>query len=189
LSLINYYEEEIFDTLSFDEFKRKEFIDCTFKSIDCSTQDLTQAKFLECSFEKCNLSNTLLNQVTFRDVQFKDCKIVGVNWSSVNACADLKFSQTILDYCVFHGLNLGHCEFKDCSLKEVDFFESKLVKANFEKSNLREASFNACDLTDADFRQAIHYHIEPEFTKIKGAKFSLPEGISLLSGLGIIIED
>ena len=34
----------------------------------------------------------------------------------------------------------------------------------------------------------INYYIEPEFTKIQKAKFSMPEAMTLLKGIGVIVE-
>ncbi len=82
-------------------------------------------------------------------------------------------------------LSLQHTIFKNCLLKEVDFSESDLHKAQFENCDLMGAVFRQTNLQGADFSSAKNYMIDPQFNRIKKAKFSLPEAASLLVGLGI----
>ena len=43
-------------------------------------------------------------------------------------------------------------------------------------------------MTKSDFRNATQYYIEPEFTKINKAKFSMPEAMSFFSAIDIVVE-
>jgi fluoroquinolone resistance protein len=63
-----------------------------------------------------------------------------------------------------------------------------LPGSDFSGSLLTGASFTKSDLSKADFRTAKDYFIDPSFTKIKGAKFALPEALALLTALGAEVD-
>ncbi|MDP2103500.1 MAG: hypothetical protein Q8K26_01100 [Candidatus Gracilibacteria bacterium] len=48
--------------------------------------------------------------------------------------------------------------------------------------------FQNSNLTKVNFSGATNYYIDPTQNKLKGAKFSQPEVLSLLAGFGIEIE-
>lgn len=68
------------------------------------------------------------------------------------------------------------------------FEECNLKDSSFEKSLLNTTQFTNRDLRGADFREATGYQIDINTNKLKGAKFSFPEVINLLSGLEINID-
>jgi uncharacterized protein YjbI with pentapeptide repeats len=76
----------------------------------------------------------------------------------------------------------------DSSARDVEFSQAILAKASFGETSLSGASFNGADLTDADFRTAKGYSIHPLHTKVKGARFSYPEALVLLSALGVRVD-
>ena len=57
-----------------------------------------------------------------------------------------------------------------------------------KQCNLLNATFDNTNLEGADLTQSTNYAIDPERNKIKGAKFSLPEIVGLLTKYGIQIE-
>lgn len=73
-------------------------------------------------------------------------------------------------------------------MHEVDFYEAKLMKSSFSGCTLKGASFNKANLTDVDFRNATEYFIDVRDSIVTGAKFNLPEALTLLSSLKITIE-
>ena len=73
----------------------------------------------------------------------------------------------------------------DCSAVEVDFREADLSRADFSGTDLSNSLFSKTDLSGADFSQARNYHLDPGQNKLKGAKFSLPEAMSLLYAMEI----
>ncbi len=184
----SYIEGETFSSLPSGGFEYSHFIECTFQSIDAIEASARGAKFIECAFEKCNFSNSNFANVTFRDVEFKNCKLLGSNFSVVKTISSVTFTSSSLDYCVFQDLSLKGTKFYDCSLREVDFSDSNLSESSFTKSNLQQTSFTNCNLTSCDFREAVNYYIEPQFTNIKHAKFTMPEAMSLLLAMDIILE-
>ena len=67
---------------------------------------------------------------------------------------------------------------------ETDMTQSQCVETDFTDSR-----FHNTNLTEVDFSRAVGYAISPLTNKIKGAKFSLPHVLSLLSSFEIVIEE
>lgn len=189
MSLIkNYYENERIDLAELETCEGVEFVECEFTGQDFQGASLKGAKFIECSFEKCNLSNCSLTGTSLRDVTFKGSKLLGLNFTICTTLNELSFEDCLMDLCIFQSLKLKGTRFVQCSLKGADFSEADLSKSFLNQSNLAETLFNNADLREADLREAVNFYIEPEWTKIKGARFSMPEAMTLFKGLGIIVE-
>ncbi len=62
-----------------------------------------------------------------------------------------------------------------------------MKKADFDGSDLQHATFRGTDLSEADLSTAKNYEIDPLHNTLKKAKFSLPDAVGLLSGLGIVL--
>lgn len=184
----NYFENEIIDLTVVDDFEGKEFVACDFKSLNLSEKSLKNTLFIECRFSKCDLSNALLQGVRFRDVSFVDCKIMGVNFSVVSLSEDLSFTDSMLDFSVFQGLDLRNFKAIDCSINDGDFAASNLEGAVFRGSRLRNTSFNECNLKKSDFTDASDYFIDPQFTRIEKAKFSMPDAMVFFEALDINVQ-
>jgi uncharacterized protein YjbI with pentapeptide repeats len=71
----------------------------------------------------------------------------------------------------------------------VDFSDANLEKADFRGTDLEKSIFRNTDISGANFVGAKNYYISPQYNRLKGAKFSLPEAMSLLYGLEIVLED
>ncbi|NCN95686.1 MAG: pentapeptide repeat-containing protein [Bdellovibrionales bacterium] len=186
---MSYFEEmEFKNELRVDLEDGAEFLDCVFESINFEAVNLSNLKILDCTFKNCNLSNVKLLNSSIRGSSFVDSKIVGVNFSNCLTVQLLSFSSSILNYSVFQDLDCVSFDFQACSLKEVDFSDSRLHEASFTECDLTLANFSGSDLRKADFRRAIGYQIDPVLTKIKGAKFSAPEVLGLLTSFEINIS-
>ncbi len=72
-------------------------------------------------------------------------------------------------------------------VRETRFIETLLTGARFDESDLEHTLFHQCNLEGASFKNARNYFIDPTTNKLKGASFSLPEAISLLTNLGITL--
>lgn len=143
--------------------------------------------FMECVFESCDFSNAKPSTSRFIECTFKDSKLVGTNWSDTEEMRFLSFQSCLLNYSIFISLSLKSSSFTDCKMLEVNFSGSDLQESVFKDSDLLGVNFNNADLRKADLVGALNYLIDPQYTKIKGAQFSLPEVISLLSPLDIRI--
>jgi uncharacterized protein YjbI with pentapeptide repeats len=188
---MNYFDEKIFKNTIPPElisFKDCEFINCVFELIDFSNMNLSLAKFIDCKFVKCNLSNVSVKNATFRDVNFSDCKLIGIIWSECVTLSSPVFRNSLLDFCVFQSMKLKCVIFENCTMKEVDFYETDFSKSFFTGSDLHKTNFSKANLASSDFRDAHDYFINIKDTNVKNAKFNLPEALSLLSNLDIILE-
>ena len=191
MNLSNSFDQENFDETSFQNIlplNGHEFIECTFSSIDFTQSNLSRSKFIECKFDNCNLSNISLKNTLLRDCQFNKSKLIGLNFAETQTLSSPTFTESLLDYSVFQSLSLVGVNFKNCSMKEVDFYETNLSKSLFTESFLAGTNFNKANLTQADFRGAYDYFIDLRVTNVKKAKFNLPEALSLLKSLDIILE-
>lgn len=186
---MNEYEDCKFSRNDKIDFVNSEFIGCDFRGYQFDVNDLNKAKFIECKFIECNLSNCLTSFSTFRDVCFEDCKMIGINWSDSQTVTHVVFRKCLLDYNIFHNMKIVTTVFYDCSLREADFSQSRLVGAEFNKSELLNVNFSGCDLSKADFRQSKNFFIDPAYTNIKKAIFSMPEAMNLLIALDVVVKD
>lgn len=186
-----YFEDETYDATDFPisgDLISYEFVGCEFSGIDFSSRQVKHCKFIECSFVKSNLSNIQVLSSIFRDVGFNSCKVMGVNFSNAETVVDIKFNECLLDLCVFQNLELKNSQFLKCSMKEVDFAECNLENSDFNGSDLKEAVFSNSNLKKVSFLEAYNYSIDIRFNEIKKAKFDLPEAVSLLRSLDIILK-
>ena len=170
-------------------FERKEFQDvdfsgqtlqnieyyrCTFERCTFNKADLSNSAFEECTFKACDFTMTVISNTGFRDVVFSECKLMGLDFAiSSKFMFSFRFDRCYMNYCVFFGRNLKNTNFSGSTLKEVDFTEANLTAAIFTNADLTLTKFSNTNLEKADFRGAVNFSIEPEFNKVKKAKFSL----------------
>lgn len=171
-----------------------EFFDCVFK--DCSFVDsvFKKCRFVNCDFQRCDLSLTKVPENIFSSTRFENSKIIGVNWTQAEWPAailgkPIRFYKSTLNHSTFIGLSLVGIQVKDCVVVDVDFREADLSKADFSGSDLSESLFIHTNLSGANLSQARNYFIDPGLNELKGAKFSLPEAMSLLYNMDIILTD
>jgi len=103
-----------------------------------------------------------MKSTSWREVKFSNCKLIGINWSDCQSIAEIIFEHSILDYSVFHDLNLYALSMINCSLKYLDISNLKMKKSRFIGSDLLGASISNCDLSECDFTSAMNYSISPE---------------------------
>lgn len=178
-----YHEFKEFKSIDYSEkiLRNRDFIKCTFISCNFSNSDLRDNNFEDCVFENCNLSMTLIGNVGLNNVVFNNCKILGVDFTKCSKFMfSFKFENCTVDYSTFFATKLKGTSFLDCSLREVDFSEANLTAAVFQKSDLTGARFSNTILEKADFRNAKNVSIDPEYNKMKKAKFSYDQLDGLL---------
>jgi uncharacterized protein YjbI with pentapeptide repeats len=121
-------------------------------------------------------------------------KIIGVDWthadwSSTKLADPIRFFKCDISHSTFIGLSLKKVQIKDCAAKDVDFREVDLTGAVFTGTDLSESLFNGTNLTKADLSRSRNYHIDPGQNILKRTKFSLPEALSLLYSLDIVLTE
>jgi uncharacterized protein YjbI with pentapeptide repeats len=130
-------------------------------------------KFEDCTFQDFNFSMTDIEAAGFRNATFIGCKFLGIDFIRCNKFMfSFKFDNCIIHYCRFFGTKLTKTHFKKFDLKEVDFSETDLTLAVFASTDLTGTKFSSTILEKADFSSATNFNIDPEFNKVKKAKFS-----------------
>ncbi len=186
------YEERAFETVDSAgaRIERAEFRECRFVRCRFPETVFDTCTFEECSFHECDLGLAKLPHCSFSGTRFEGCKLIGINWTEAHWAATrlwdpVGFSECVLDHSTFLGLDLKAVKFTDCALREVDFREVDLSRADFSGTDLAGTLFAGANLAGASFETASNYSIDPRTSTLTGAKFALPEAMSLLSGLGI----
>jgi fluoroquinolone resistance protein len=186
----DYYDQAFTGITYHEELAFKTFDECAF--IDCNFSDaiFQSCKFKHCYFVNCNLSLLRLKGSYFIDVSFESCKILGVNWTyaEISLHQNLKFLKCNISQSNFLGLRLSSIIISECIARDVDFRDCDLSKAILTSNDFQNTLFSNTNLIKADFTNSTNYCINVFENQIKDAKFSLPEAISLLTGLGVKIS-
>lgn len=171
-----------------------EFHDCQFEGCNFAESVFQSCRFVGCTFKECNLSLAQMPGSTLSVTRFLDSRVIGVDWtqadwSGVSLGQPVGFERCALSHSTFIGLSLPGTQIKACVAADVDFREADLSGADFSDSDLNESLFVNTNLSKADLRAARNYHIVPEQNMLKGARFSLPEAMSLLFNMDIVLEE
>lgn len=188
----------------------------TFSSLDISSQNFEGVTFRYCTFSDCNLNETVMTtcliencrfincdlslirtpKTRFQGTFFKDSHMMGINWCmadwEVHSLISKKrvgFENCLLDHSLFINLDLRETQFLNCKAHHVDFEGANLTKAIFRRTDLEGTRFVNCDLPETDFSGAVNYTIDAGQNKLHKTRFTLPEAITLLHALDIILED
>ncbi len=166
------------------------FADCLFDACSLVEATLRRCRFLNCTFRACDLSLARVDGSLFSGTRFDACRLIGVDWTaadwtSVRLGGPNAFHDCNLSHASFIGLSLPGLKLTGCRATDVDFRETDLAGADLTDSDLALTLFAGSNLAGADLRGAHDYHIVPGETIIRGARFSLPEALSLLTNLDI----
>ncbi len=185
-----YYDEIIAGIDYHDEIASNLFDECTFNECNFDYTSFKHCKFKHCRFINCKLNFIELKSSYFLNTYFEKCDIVGVNWAyaEISLHQNLKFLSCNISKSSFLGLKLSAMSIIECIARETDFRNCDLSKSILTGCDFQNALFSSTDLTSADLNYSSNYYISVFDNKIKGAKFSLPEAISLLTCMGIIID-
>lgn len=165
------------------------FTNCLFKACNFSETQFQRCRFRDCQFFDCDLSLISVDGCTFQHTKFRDSKLIGVNWSKAARLQLIEFHDCQISYSTFMGLDLERAAITGCLAKEVHFSETNLTLANCTHTDFSDSRFFHTDLTQADFTGASNYFIASDLNTLKKTKFSMPEALSLLYGLDIILDD
>jgi len=190
------YTDRYFEEINLNSARlySSQFSGCTFDNCSFVEAVFQDCRFLGCKFKDCDFSLLQVPGSTFSGTHFEDCKLIGINWTHGNWGANLlqeplSFNRCVLNHSTFIGLGLKEIQINDCIASDVDFREADLSQADFGGTDLSESLFSQTDLSKADMSRARNYNISPEENTLKGAKFSLPEAMSLLFSLDIKLID
>ena len=188
---MTYVQSKTFKGQDYSEtpFEKGEYEDCRFINCSFAQQDLSEVKFVDCVFEDADLSNANIRNTRFNDCSFLRCKMLGLAFDFCNAqIFSIKCEDCALNHSIFYKMKLSNSEFINCEMREVDFAEAEMKGTVLVACNLGGAIFYSTNLEKADLRQSLNYNIDPDSNKLRGAKFTAPEVLSLLRKYGLKIE-
>ena len=190
------YSDLVFNNvrLQSEQILSSEFFDCVFSDCSFAESIFQKCRFVNCAFQGCDLSLTQVPESIFSNARFEDSKIIGVNWAQADWPGSglgkpICIIKSAISHCTFIGLNLNGVHIIDCIAADVDFREADLSRADFSGTDLSESIFSNTNLSEADLSQARNYQIDPGQNELKGARFSLPEAMSLLYSMDIILVE
>ena len=189
-------DQKIFFDQQFDSLKTaklnidaREFHGCHFRNSQLTAANLIRSKFFDCSFINCDFSNAIIKDTIWRHCEFVDSKFLGLNWTIASALTHPAWRRCILSLGNFSGMDLRHARLEECTAREVEFAHANLSDAFCQNTDFKGSRFHQTNLTKTDMRNAINYVIHPQENILKKTHFSLPEAISLLYGLDILLSD
>ena len=189
-------EERSFSGLDLhgQELRFKEFYGCVFFKCSFLETTLRSCRFVDCEFRECNLALCRVQDCSFSNTRFQDSQVIGVDWIEASwpkhgFLRTVDFTRCALNHSTFIGLSLRGIELTNCVARDVDFTGADLSQADLTHTDFSQSRFLHTDLTEADLTGATNYSIAPNRNVLKKAKFSLPEAVSLLYGLDIILTD
>ena len=189
-----YFQGEVFDALDPGGVLREvEYNDCTFKNCRWDGVRIENCSFLSCTFEHCTWSGVVFSFSQMSDAWFSGCAFRSVAWGGLQGRSALvqpfgKAERCEFRYNEFSGMTLTRFDFSSCRFGDCTFDDCKLAGADFRGVPLGRTQFSRCDLEKADFREATDYAIDPTDNRLRGARFSFPDVVALLSGFGLKIE-
>ncbi len=190
------YADETFREVHVDqgELVSSEFYDCLFLRCRFVGTLLRGCRFAGCTFQRCDLSLVQVVQSTFSSTRFEDSTVIGVDWTqadwSPGGLGDpVSFHNCAISHSTFIGLRLRGIQIRDSVARDVDFREADLSHGDFRGTDLADSIFIHTDLTEADLSRARNYHMDPGRNVLTQARFSLPEAMSLLYGMDIVLTE
>ena len=171
-----------------------EFVECKFLKCNFREAQILSCKFNHCTFVDCDFGLVSLKNSQFMETTFKKCQLIGINWTETSLARKhyikpVDFIECVLNHCTFTGLSLKKLQISHCVSHNVDFSDADLTQTNCRQTDFASSRFHHTCLTGADFTGATNYSISVIDNPVNNAKFSLPEAMSLLDGLGIELTD
>jgi fluoroquinolone resistance protein len=198
LTTQNEFTLQEFKSLSFShmQLENKVFTTCVFTKCSFHETTFSHCEFQDCVFRHCDLSLAILKKCTFKNTRFEDSQVVGINWCDTNLTQKkylfskpVEFLRCALNHSTFMGLNLKNIIMSKCIARDVSFEEADLSQTDCTFTDFTDSRFSRTNLTEADFTGAMNYSIAASLNTLKKTKFSLPEAMSLLYGLDIILTE
>ncbi|CAN5602627.1 pentapeptide repeat-containing protein [soil metagenome] len=187
----NNHHHKKFDNITWEEkvISGRYFDHCTFYKCSLKGSIFEHCSFEKCVFEECDLSLIKFKNTAVSNAQIDGSKAIGIVWHAASNPVSVNFKNSRISYSSFYGKNLKKMQVVDCMADETDFTNCNLMQSNFAGTDLRDAIFANTDLSQANFVNATNYSINLQNNKTKKAKFSLPEALSFLYALDIILVE
>jgi fluoroquinolone resistance protein len=184
------YIDQEFDSIDLKKalISQSEFQSCNFNRCDLSQSVFTDCRFDDCTFQACDFSLVKFKEVHLRNSTFIGSKLVGIDWTGVSKTCSVDFRDCVLNLSNFSAMNLKKRQIVNCIAHEVSFAESNMTECDCKLTDFAGSVFSKTNLTKADFTDARNYTIDVRANTITKMKLSLPEALSLLETLGIVIS-
>jgi fluoroquinolone resistance protein len=184
------YVDRSFDSIDLKQvlISQSEFQSCDFNRCDLSQSVFADCRFDDCTFQSCDLSLVKFKSVHFRNSTFVGSKLVGIDWTGVSKTFSVDFRDCVLNFANFSVMNLKKRKIVNCIAHEVSFAESNMTECDCTMTDFAGSTFSKTNLTKADFSDARNYRIDVRTNTIDKMKLSLPEALTLLETLGIVIS-
>jgi uncharacterized protein YjbI with pentapeptide repeats len=185
------YHRKTFEKLSLAEESARGIVfdRCVFRGCEFSSCDFSGSEFSECRFEQCVLSLTKFLNCALKSVTFRNSKLVGIDLTKCSGkFLRLEFFDSLIELCNFSTLPMMRTLFETCTIRDCTFGGTDLTKALFMRCDLAGTIFHGTKLLGTDFTTSRNYAINPVGNAIKGARFALPEAVSLLRAFDIKLE-
>jgi len=196
MSSHSHYFDQVYKGKQLDhtELVSSEFHNCAFLRSSFMGSAFRASRFDNCVFRGCDLSLVQVPDSRFSSSRFEDCRVIGVNWTEAHwpkagLANPVSFSNCAISHSTFIGLSLRSIGIRECVATDVDFREADLSQADFGGTDLSESIFGKTNLSQADLSHARNYRIDPGQNMLKQARFSLPEAMSLLHSMDIVLVD
>ena len=181
-------------SLSNKKLQHFAFQNCLFKKCSFQEIEFEDCLFEECRFQNCNINLSKFKGSSFSTVKFENSQLIGIDWTITNwgrskLFTPVDFFESVINYNTFMGLSLAKIKIKKCIARSVDFSEADLNQADCTGSDFTESIFTHTNLSEANFTGASGYSIDVLKNTLKKARFSMPEALSLLYNLDIILEE
>lgn len=190
------YRARNFDQLTIqdEEIAYKDFDECLFQGCTFQETHFHGCRFLNCRFKHCDFQVISVKDCTFMNAVFEDSRLIGVNWTEASwpkrgLLTSLYFVRCVLNHSTFMGLPLKKMTFQECVARDVDFAEANLTGADCRNTDFSQSRFFHTNLTRADFTGARNYAIAAHLNTLKKTKFSLPDAMTLLYSLDIVLAE
>lgn len=188
------YESKVFRQIECKEtVLGKSFADCEFYNCTMNEITVNNCSFRSCKFYNCAVMNIEIQYSLMLNCEFYNCMLIGINWSDVTnrhsvTMPFIKTDNCLMSYNIFTQLKLKTYHFDGCNLEGSYFEECNLENASFVSCDLEGVQFKKNNVSKADFRDSKNCRINILENKLKGAKISYLDALSLLSEIGLIIE-
>lgn len=190
-----YYEDKLIENKKIENevLQDKEFIDCEFKKCVFESCELNRCIFKNCKFTGCNIISLRVKDSQISLAEFSDCNLIGIPWYELISPKQIlepisKLRDSYLKYNTFIKMDFVRFDFIGNTIQESVFDECNLRESSFKGCRLEGTQYTGCNLQKADFRDTSGYQIDIMTNKLTGARFSFPDAINLLNGLGIKID-
>lgn len=172
-----------------EDLTNNEYSNCLFKKCNFNDSNLSNSIFIDCQFYNCNLANVKVANCSFQEVLFKKCKLIGIRFTMIDPLLiSWAFRECLIMICDFSDLDIKESRFVKCEIRETDYINTNLLGSSFSESDLKLCRFHNTILDKVDFVNSVNYNINPTNNRLKQAKFSYPEVLSLLDSFEIKVD-